>query len=229
MKSLRRLVLALLAVVVGPLAMVGLATAAHAAPPSYKTKAAIQLNFNKRSYNQSFSVRVQIQVPSQNAHVDDNHGSFKLQSRITGGSWKTIGTSSQDSGRTWTMKATRNTMFRAVYSGYQGSDYHTTAATSSTVTEKVTRNLHDGFNRKTFVVSGTVAPAFSNSTITLQRSSCSSGCAWHKLSTFKTNGKSHYSHKLPLFKNATYFRLMIPSGTKFVTSYSNHWFETYHI
>lgn len=228
MNSLRRLVLALLALAASTLVAVGVATPAHAAT-AYATKPVMQMNYAQRQYGRYYTVDVTITavIDGKPYWVDDNHGSFDLQSHVAGTAWRTVATSSEDSGHTFTFKASRTTYYRVVYSGYTGSDYSTTASTSAAKAVRVTRNLGDTFTKKTRTIKGHLSPAYRNGRITLQKSTCSSGCAWHKVTTFKTNKSSNYTYKLPIYGKATYFRLMVPGNKSYAVSYSNHWFETW--
>lgn len=227
MNPFRRLALTLLALLAASLTLVGLPTQAHAAT-TYTTKLAIGLNYPARLYGRTYSLQVVLLIGDK--AVPRGYGRITVESRAPGGAWRTFATTTALPGRTWSIKARRNVAYRARYAGYSDTTTVLRAATSTTVNEKVMRDLHDSFNGKTFVVSGTVAPSYRNRAITLQRSRCPAGCAWHRVTTLRTDAASHYRHKLPFYRGReTYFRLMIPSSAVFATSYSNHWFETYPV
>lgn len=235
MNSLRRLALALLAVAASTLVAVGVASPARAATTPITTRVAyLAVPAAEVQYEAKVTIRVQIQAWSATDktwdYLPSGCGTVVLQSRAAGASaWTTVATSTQDSGATWTVAPGTNTTYRVVYLGYDDTSRGVTfkASTGANRGVKVARDLGDSFHSKTHTVTGHVSPAYRNSKITLQKSSCIKGCAWHKVKTFKTNASSHYTYQLPIYKKATYFRLVIPGNKFYAVSYSHHWFETW--
>lgn len=217
MNALRQFLLLpfLLAAAAGLLVAGG--TAAQAATP-VPTGVEIWTNHTVAVYGTSYRITAWVDVAT-GGRAASGEGTMTLQSRVSGGAWKDVGTTAQVGGHSWNIKASRTTRYRVRYTG--GGSPALAPSTSIVGTVQVLRKLkvktpHDG----SLTLTGTIAPAYTHRSVILQRATCPSGCSWHNQKTVRTNGSSTFKAKLPVLSRRTYFRFKIPGDARFAVTYS---------
>lgn len=123
------------------------------------------------------------------------------------------------------VKATENSTFKAVYSGYAAtSTYEDNYAPSeSTVVGlPVQRKVTIGKAKANLTVKGKVKPDYKKSKVKI---AIKKGKKYKKFKTVKTDKKSRFQVRLPAAKRGKrlYFKITVPGNSKFV-SYSEIWY-----
>ncbi|WP_210438678.1 hypothetical protein [Nocardioides xinjiangensis] len=123
------------------------------------------------------------------------------------------------------IKATANSVFRAVYSGYTATNTYEdnyTPSTSADVALPVQRKVSIDNAKARLTIKGKVAPKYAKKKVKVQ---IKKGKRYVKFKTIKTDRKSKFQVRLPAPRrgNRLYFKITIPGNADFV-SYSEVWY-----
>lgn len=119
----------------------------------------------------------------------------------------------------FTQKAVRNAVFRVTFAGdatYQASTNRATGRVRRIVSSRGTEPREN-----VFYLSGRVRPAYDRKRVDLMRKTCSA-CSWKVSASQRTTATSRFRFRLPLPPRSQthYFRVRVPGGTSYITSYS---------
>ena len=232
MKSLRRALLLVVALVASTLSLVGLSSA-PASADTYNSTAEVRATIAVRQGGTAtVQGRVTFVAPDTKRYYV-LAGTATLQQLAYGSStWANVSsqTITEDTGDlTWTVRPAKTTRYRVVYSGgtYTWPDATTDSwnpATSTAVSVGVARDLHDKYSKRTHVFKGKVA-SYGRKIVIIQKSTCAdpkaATCKWKTYKKLRTTGKGAWSLKLPFNRTKTHFRAVVKAGSGYITSYSN--------
>lgn len=232
-KSLRRIVLMVVAMVASSLSLVAVSTApANAA--AYSSFSELENNYSSVRYGVAVTLTGRVGYDTA-APKYVNAGTATLQRLVYGSSsWANVSSKTYTDTTTdlvWSLKPSNTTQYRIVYSGgTYGADTYGTSV-SNVVKVGVKRNLGDNFNRSTRVFYGKVTPSYARRTVYIQKSTCSSptssSCTWSLYKTLTTTSTGTWSTKLPAYSRRTHFRGLVKASNGYIGGYSNYYVTTY--
>ena len=227
MKSLRRAVLLVVALVASTLSLVTVSSA-PASADTYNSSVQVQASYAvKAGGTATVQAAVVYPAPDGKTYLVDAGTATLRQLAYGSSTWVTVSsqtiTPSVDV-MTWSVRPSKTTQYQVVYSG---GTYNTTtwSPSSSTVMKVgVARDLHDKYSKRTHVFKGKVA-SYARKVVVLQKSTCAdpkaSSCKWKTYKPLRTNGTGAWSQKLPFNRTKTHFRAVVKAGSGYITSYSN--------
>jgi hypothetical protein len=228
-KSLRRIVLMVVAMVASSLSLVAVSTApAHAA--GVATDSHIQVNRTSVTYGGTVSITGWASLEGE---TDPGYpGSISLERKYYGQSgWSTVSTKSlTDAERTptWTTTPAKTAYYRVHFLGYPGS---AEPSYSSPVKVSVRRKITSAGNESTFVYYGKVTPSYGKRTVVIRKSTCSnpqsSSCSWTTFKNVTTTSTGNYSVRLPVYSRRTHFRAMVPASNGYLGNTASLIITTY--
>ena len=234
-KSLRRIVLMVVAMVASSLSLVAV-TSSPASAASYSTTSELEANVTTVVYGGTvtFTGRVYATIDGSDYYVPV--GTAKLQRLNYGAStWATIQTKTitEDTGElTWTYKPGATARYRVLYSGgtYEG-DVLAPSVSTPLVSVKVKRKITSAGNQSTFVYYGKVTPGYGKRTVVMRKSTCSnpqsSSCTWTTYKNITTTSTGNYSVRLPVYARRTHFRAIVAASNGYLGNSASLIITTY--
>ena len=215
-KSLRRIVLMVVAMVASSLSLVAVSTApAHAA---VDTVARLKASTTAVTYGSPVSFTGQVDAPGTCTACQP--GKVRLQRKFPGATtWSTISERelADDTTPNWSMAPSRTAYYRLYFLGYADL---ANPSYSSLVKVSVRRKITSAANQSTFVYYGKVTPSYGKRTVVIRKSTCANPqtgpCSWTTYKNITTTSTGAYSVKLPAYARRTHFRAMVTGSNGYL-------------
>lgn len=228
-KSLRRVVLTVVALVASTLSLVAVSTApAQAATATF---AQLQANYSTVKYGTTVTFTGRVGYSNAGTPTYVPKGTVTLQRLPYGGStWVSVSSRPivANADQKWSYRPAATSSYRLVYT--DGSGTYATS-TSSSVRVNLRRNLNDNWRSSTRTFYGKVAPKYARKAVIIQKSTCrypaSSSCSWSAYKVIYTNAYSNWALRLPAYRTRTHFRAYVRPSSGYLGSLSNHYVTTY--
>lgn len=228
-KSMRRIVLMVVALVASSLSLVAVSTTpAHAA--GVATDSHIQVNRTSVTYGGTVSITGWASLEGETA--PGYPGSIVLERKYYGQTaWSKVSTKSlTDAERTptWTTTPAKTAYYRIHFLGYEDS---AEPSYSETVKVSVRRKITSAGNQSTFVYYGKVTPGYGKRTVVMRKSTCanpqSSTCTWTTFKNLTTTSTGNYSVRLPVYSRRTHFRAIVTASNGYLGNSASLIITTY--
>lgn len=217
-KSLRRIVLMIVALVASSLSLLAASTSpAHAA--GVATDAHIEVNRTTVTHGGTVSITGWASLEGQSE--PGYPGSIVLERKYYGQTtWSKVSTkplTDADPTPTWTTTPSKTAYYRMHFLGYGTS---AEPSYSSPVKVSVRRKITSAANQSTFVYYGKVTPSYGKRTVVIRKSTCSnpesSSCSWTTYRNISTTSTGNYSVRLPAYARRTHFRAMVAGSNGYL-------------
>ena len=225
-KSIHRVVLVAIAMLMGSFALV----AVSSAPAQAATATTTLVGYSAKvvTHGGRVSFQTAVRNPSNQAVTS---GTVVVERRIVGQSaFRKIyerPLTSTDYQPTWRFKPNYSAYYRVRYLG--NSSYN--ASTSQTYRINVRRNLRDRFRKADRLFYGKVTPRYGNRVVLIQKSTCarpkSSNCRWRAYKRIKTRATGNWAIRLPVQRRRTHFRGVVGASNGYAGNYSRYFVTTY--
>lgn len=217
-KSLRRIVLMVVAMVASSLSLVAVSSVpAHAA--GVPTDSHIKVNRTTVTYGTTVSITGWASIEGETE--PGYPGSIVLERKYYGQStWSPVSTkplTESDPTPSWTITPSRTAYYRMHFLGYEDS---AEPSYSSPVKVSVRRKITASANESTFVYYGKVTPSYGKRTVVIRKSTCANPqtgpCSWTTYRNITTTSTGNYSVRLPAYSRRTHFRAMVAGSNGYL-------------
>ncbi|HWJ66718.1 MAG TPA: hypothetical protein VNT31_08575 [Nocardioides sp.] len=227
-KSLRRVVLMVVALVASSLSLVAVTSAPAQAAPT-PTEAHLTRDYSVVKYGGYVTMQGWVTCCGD---PEPGYGfKVQLQRKIGSGAWTVFSTrdvTSTTPRPVWKFKPSASAYYRLYFPGI-GTEFAPDYSPALKV--GVRRNLNDNWRSSTRTFYGKVAPKYAGKPVIIQKSTCrypnSSSCSWSVHKVVYTNGYSNWAVRLPAYRTRTHFRAYVRPSSGYLGSLSNHYVTTY--